>query len=296
MDLSIKKLRDPFLLENNGTYYAYGTYVTTDWENTRYGCYKNTDGNLNGEWKLAPDGLYERPTDGVGQFWAPEVHKYKDKFYMLATYRAKSTGHRGVTVMRADSPEGTFKEISNGHITPHGWDCIDGTLYVDEDGCPWLIFVHEWTCTDDGIGRMDAMKLSDDLTCAVSEPKELFRADEPEWALKNRVTDGPFMHKTDDDTLLMIWSNFCADGYCVGVAKSDNGKVDGNWIQYETLLYKRKMKSEYDGGHGMIFRDVDGKLYLCIHSPNEAIERREEVPTLYRVEEKNGTLVLHDDI
>lgn len=81
----------------------------------------------------------------------------------------------------------TVREITNGTVTPPDWDSIDGTFYVDEENQPWMIFVHEWVCTDDHIGRMAATKLSDDLTHFVSEPVELFRADAPVWA-RDKVT------------------------------------------------------------------------------------------------------------
>ena len=296
IETKIRKLRDPFILVENGVYYAYGTGCNgNDWNNTTYDCYKNTDGSLDGKWTKLEKPLYEIPKNAVKNFWAPEVHKYNGQFYMFATYYSSLTERRGVTVMRSQSPEGPFVEISDGHITPDCWDCIDGTLYVDGNGEPWMVFVHEWTSTDDRIGRKDVAKLSADLTHFVSEPVELFRADDPAWSHGQRVTDGCFMYTTKDNKLLMIWSNFCGDGYCVGIAESENGKVDGKWTQSETLLYKRGMFSEFDGGHGMIFTDTDNTKYLCIHSPNEPKDGHEEVPVLIRVVEENGTIVLKAD-
>ena len=80
-------------------------------------------------------------------------------------------------------------------------------------------------------------------------------------------------------------------GYAVGVAKSSNGRVDGEWIQEETPIFSRSMTGKYDGGHGMIFTSLEGQKYLCIHSPNKPSPEREEVPVLIPIEEKNGTIV-----
>ena len=168
----IDRLRDPCILLHDGTYYAYGT----GWV-----CYKNTSGSLDGEWSALGQ-VVEAPDDASGDFWAPEVHKYKDAFYMFTTYKSAATGHRGCAIFRSATPEGPFVEISDGHVTPKDWDSIDGTLYIDEDSQPWMIFVHEWTSTSDGIGRMAAAKLSDDLKSFISDPIELFRADDPTWA------------------------------------------------------------------------------------------------------------------
>ena len=286
IESSIKKLRDPFILVEGGVYYAYGTGVPdmTDWNDTSYACYKNTSGRLDGEWARLPQ-IYVNPPHAIKNRWAPEVHKYKGKFYMFTTYFSDQTNHRGSTILRSESPEGPFVEITNGHITRPDWDCIDATFYVDRDGQPWMIFVHEWTCTEDRIGRMAAAKLSDDLTHFISDPVELFRADDPKWAGGRGVTDGCFMYDTEDGGLIMLWSNFDDHGYAVGVARSSNGRVDGEWIQEETPIFSRSMTGKYDGGHGMIFKDGE-KLFITFHLPNDTPLERPHF--LEICEEENG--------
>ncbi len=278
----IEKLRDPCILLEDGVYYAYGTGWT---------CYKNTGGKLDGPWikvgKVAS--VADEARDG-GSHWAPEVHKYNGAYYMFTTYLNQITNHRGCTIMKSDSPEGPFVEITDGHITPASWDCIDGTLYVDPDGQPWMVFVHEWTCMPNGVGSFAAAKLSEDFTHFISEPIELFLANEPAWATAG-VTDGCWMYTTEDGQLLMVWSNFDAHGYVVAVARSSNGRLDGEWIHDEKLLYSKYMTGVYDGGHGMIFTDTDGQMYLSFHSPNTAADDRKERPTFLAIREENGTLV-----
>lgn len=291
INTGIEFLRDPFVLVEDDAYYVYGTGVeNNDWSNTVWACYKNDSGRLDGEWKKTEKLVYELPKQAEKNRWAPEVHKYKGFYYMFATYYSSVTEHRGCTILKAESPEGPFIEITDGYVTPKEWNSIDATFYVDEDEQPWIIFVHEWTHTDDGIGRMAAAKLSDDLTHLVSEPIELFRADSPSWT-DHKVTDGCFMYKTKDGQLLMIWSNFCESGYCVGIARSKNGKVDGEWIQDDKLLFSKEMTGKYDGGHGMIFKDKDGQMYLSVHSPNDSTEESGEKTIFVPIHEENGTLV-----
>lgn len=291
---NIEHLRDPFVLVENGCYYAYGTGIQknehADWDNTGWACYKNDSGCLDGPWKRTDRPVYLRPEHAEKNFWAPEVHKYQDKYYMFATYFSSLTKRKGCSILSSESPEGPFVEITGGHITPAEWDSIDGTFYVDGDGQPWMVFVHEWACLDDKVGRMAATKLSEDLTHFISEPLELFRADEPSWATGG-ITDGCFLYETADGRLLMLWSNFCSDGYCVGIAESKNSRVDGEWIQQEELLFSKQTIGQYDGGHGMIFTDFDGQKYLSVHSPNRATEQLGERTIFLPVCEKNGTLV-----
>lgn len=278
---SLPQLRDPcILVGDDGSYYAYGT----GWK-----YYKNTSGSLRGAWS-GPYDCVNVPADAGADFWAPEVHRYGGKYYMITTYRSKATGHRGCTVLRADDPAGPFTVISDGHITPKDWDSIDGTLTVDTHGQPWLVFVHEWTSTPDGVGRMAAAKLSEDLTHFISEPVELFTARAPSWA-KNNVTDGCWMTRTSDGKLWMLWSNWDSKGYCVGLAYSENGEVDGKWKQTSRRLYSAGLTGGYDGGHGMLFTDTDGQTYLALHSPNSASAGRAETPVFIPIKEFAGSLV-----
>ena len=276
-----KKLRDPFILVEDGVYYAYGT----SWK-----CFKNTSGSLDGPFKkIEIEVKLAHPDTDGGSHWAPEVHKYNGSYYMFTTYLNSKTKHRGCIILRSDSPEGPFVEITDGHVTPSGWDAIDGTFYVDPDGQPWMVFVHEWTSMPGGIGAFAAAKLSDDLTHFISEPKELFKADEPVWKSAN-ITDGCFMYTTKDGELLMLWSNFDSFGYSVAVARSSNGRLDGEWTHEKNLLYSKYMTNVYDGGHAMVFRDTDGQMYITFHSPNTETEDRKETAVFLAIEERNGRL------
>ena len=286
----IKSLRDPFVLVTDEAYYLYGSEVSGGWEQCGYACYKNTGELSSGEWKKVEPEIYERPRDAVKNFWAPEVHKYKGEYYLFGSYFSSKTNHRGCTIMKSSSPEGPFVEITDGTVTPSDWDAIDGTLYLDEAGAPWMIFVHEWTCTEDRKGRMSVARLSDDLTHFVCTPKDIFKATDPTWT-NNGCTDGPFMYKTSDGVLLMLWSNFIGKDYCVGIARSKNGRVDGEWTHDEKLLFSNEITGNDDGGHGMIFTDRGGKMYLSVHSPNRPTDTVKEEVIFITVFEENGNLI-----
>ena len=152
-----------------------------------------------------------------------------------------------------------------------------------------MVFVHEWTCTDDGIGRMSAAKLSEDLTHFVSDPVELFRADDAPWA-NVQVTDGCFLYRSNDGKLKMLWSNSYNDEYRVGIAISRDGRVDGEWEQVEAPLFTKEIGGEHDGGHGMLFTAKDGERYLSIHSPNNLSGGLSEEAVFMPVREEGGVL------
>ena len=77
--------------------------------------------------------------------------------------------------------------------------------------------------------------------------------------------------------------------WVTAIAKSESGSILGPWTHQEELLYKKSDARDYDGGHGMIFTAGDGEMYLSIHSPNDAGEKK-TCAILVKVEEKCGTL------
>ena len=259
-------IRDPFIFPEDGKYYMYGT--TRDRSERGFDAYVSSDLE---NWE-GPIPIFE-PKDpfwGKMHFWAAEVHKYKGAYYMFATFKDDGPWH-GCQILKADNPLGPFVPHSEGPITPKEWSSLDGTLYVDKQGIPYMIFCHEWIQISNG--EMCYARLSDDLTHFVTEPKTMFRAgDFPDLVIKghrdNFVTDGPFMYRTKDGELLMIWSSVGKKGYLECVMRSSNGEIDGSFEMLEPLFVE-------DGGHGMIFRDYDGKLYLPLHYPNKINEHLE---------------------
>ena len=282
MKLQDIHIRDPFILLEGGRYYLYGSRGNEAWgKATGLDVYESDDLV---SWS-GPSVVFT-PPEGFWadmHFWAPEVHQYHGKFYMFVSFKSE-TACRGTQILVADTPKGPFTLHSDGPVTPRDWECLDGTLYIERDGKPYMVFCHEWLQVKDG--EMCAVRLSDDLKQAVGEPFLLFRASEPDWALKDKtefVTDGPWMYRTASGKLLMLWSSSAANGYVEAIAYSDNGDVTGRWQHQKQLLF------DQDGGHGMIFTSKEGKLFFILHNPNNSPMER---PVILPLEERDGTLAV----
>ena len=222
--------------------------------------------------------------DSATQFWAPEIHPYGGKWYLFLTLGNKERLMHGTWIFRADTPEGPYERFSNAPATPANWMCLDGTLHVDAQGNPHLVFCHEWLqCSD---GEICAVPLKRDLSGAAGRPVLLFCGSEAAWIPKRPwdaetecapsgypryVTDGPFLWRGKDGKLLMLWSTFSGKDYTMGIAESDGG-LYGNWTQRKEPLFHK------DGGHGMLFRDLDGRLLMTLHQPNSVCERAKLFP------------------
>lgn len=73
----------------------------------------------------------------------------------------------------------------------------------------------------------------------------------------------------------------------MGYAVSDSGSVLGPWRQSDTPIYSR------DGGHGMLFHDFDGRLWMTLHQPNNSPNER---PLWLEVVENIDGLVIRDSV
>lgn len=268
-------IRDPFIFVDGDRYIMTGTTNTNGWNGDQDSILAYVSTDLQ-NWEFAAT-LFEKNPGfwGTMNYWASEIHEYKGSYFMFTTFAAPGRCH-ATSALRADNPLGPYTPWGAEQLTPMDWECLDGTLYVDDDGKPWLVFCHEWRQVIDG--EVCAVPLKDDLSGPDGEPTLLFRASEAPWVvdIENRyhgqpvsgkVTDGPFMFRSESGKLCMLWSSFCTEGYAISVAVSEGG-VLGPWKQEKTPFFGK------DGGHGMLFTTLCGKSVLSIHAPNILTKER----------------------
>jgi arabinan endo-1,5-alpha-L-arabinosidase len=264
-DIADIRIRDPFILTDvkNGRYVMIARIDrkgASGWE-----C--STSKDLR-HWQAAvtvftpPQGFW-----ADRDFWAPEIHAYLGKYYLLGTVSAEH-GKRGTRIFVADQPLGPYRAHSDGAVTPHDWMALDGTLYL-EKGDPWMVFCHEWVQIGDG--TMNAVRLAQDLSKPVGEPIQLFRASDAPWRRpfkpEKYVTDGPWPHRLANGKLVLLWSSFTEKGYAVGVARSQSTRIEGPWKHDPKPLFE-------GGGHYMVFQALDGKPMMVLHAPNKSPDER----------------------
>lgn len=264
-------IRDPFVLVYGEKYWLYGTRGPTCWGLADgFDVYTGTDlVSWEGPFVcFRNDGSFWADRN----YWAPEVHPWQGAFYMFASFKSEFR-RRGTAILRSLAPSGPFLPWSAGPVTPPEWECLDGTFYVSRDGTPYMVFCHEWVQAGDG--EVLAMPLTDDLKASAGEPFLLFRGSDAAWSREIRhssgvtgyVTDGPFLWRREDGTLICLWSGFSDHGYAQGVAVSDNGEINGRFSQAAPLFLD-------NGGHGMLFRTPEGDVLLALHSPNTSLKER----------------------
>lgn len=274
-------LHDPFILADKAsrTYYLYTSNNPRLSGVCGLGTMAYESHDL--EHWATPKAVFTLPkgTWADGGAWAPEAHEWRGKYYLFTTFHNESAPitdpapkphrqpyRRGTALAVADTPEGPFHLVNNGEpVAPARLMTLDGTLYVDPDGRPWLVYAHEWVQQTDG--TIEALPLDDELKAA-GEPVTLFRASDAKWVHGSRkgpddtvyVTDGPELYRTRDGHLLMLWSSYGDGGYIEAQARSLTGRIEGPWAQLGPLVTG-------DSGHGMLFHSFDGALMLVLHHP-----------------------------
>ncbi|MDD6051904.1 MAG: glycoside hydrolase family 43 protein [Clostridiales bacterium] len=291
-------ISDPFILADpvSGKYYLYAAFFNLDRfpEQQRRGAFHALVSEDLVHWS-APIRVFDAQSTGFWadlDYWAPECHIWQGKYYIASTFRAEGM-YRRCQFLVADNPLGPFRPIEAEPVTPPGWQCLDGTLYVDRKGKPWMVYCHEWLQVYDG--QVCAIPLSDDLGHAIGDPIVLFRGSDAPWGARlagqdrfnGFVTDGPFLHRLPDGKLIMLWTNFSREGYATGYAVSRSGEIFGPWVQREDPLYG------LDGGHSMLFytlpghNSTGGQLMMALHCPNDHPKKR---MLLFEMDERGGEL------
>lgn len=290
------RLSDPFILADKGTatYYMTGTggmmWKSKDLKNWT-GPYEVT--------KTDPDSwMGPRP-----MIWAAELHPYKGKYYYFATFTNRNVNidtvkgniinRRASHVLVSDKPDGPYIPMQDKIYLPAEKPTLDGTFWVDRDGKPYMIYCYEWL--QNWNGTIEKIELKPDLSGSFGAGKVLFRAFDSPWSkekdekgniIPNKVTDGPYLFKTQSGKLGMIWTSWIYSDYVQGVAYSESGTLDGPWVQQKEPITPPNF------GHGMLFRTFEGKLLMSVHSHKSVNGRTIRIPHLFEMDDSGDKLVV----
>lgn len=237
--------------------------------------------------------------------WAAELHPYKGKYYYFATFtnpdvkigsfRGNEIERRACHVLVSDKAEGPYRPMEDKTYLPAEKPTLDGTLWVDTDGKPYMVYCYEWLQTWDG--TIEKIELKPDLSGSVGEGQLLFRASDSPWSrevidgdtVASKVTDGPYLFRTQTGRLGMIWTSWIYDVYTQGVAYSESGTLDGPWVQEEQPITPPNF------GHGMLFRTFDGQLLMSVHSHKDINSHFHRVPHLFKVDDSGDKIVVKEE-
>jgi beta-xylosidase len=272
-------LGDPFILLWNGTYYAYGTL-----SNNGIAVFVSDDLQT---WSIpngAPGGLALNKADVWADrwFWAPEVYHVNGKFFMY--YSA----NEHICVATSNSPLGPFtQEVLKPIIEDE--KCIDNSLFLDDDGKPYLLFDRFNDGLNIWVAEMED-NLIDIKPATMQACIHVSQAWEKVWP---RVNEGSFVIKRDGIYYMTYSANsYESQFYGIGVARATS--INGPWVKYEGNPIYQKPGSLVGIGHSAMFTDKDGNLRIVFHAHNSTsqIHPRHMFISSVTFEDKDGEKIM----
>lgn len=264
---------DPFVLEHEGVYYAYGTGGRPTLEGRAFEVLRS--GDLVGWASLG--GALERLDDPRAQdYWAPEVASHGGTFYMYYSAGLEDKGHQ-IRVATASKPEGPFRDL--GHVlTGDDPFTIDAHPFRDDDGSWYLYYARDFL-DGERVGTALAVDRLLDMTRLEGEPRTVLRAT-ADWQIfkRNRemyggvydwyTLEGPFVRKHGGRYYLFYSGGAWEEpnyGVSYAVADSPLGPFTEPEADGPTIL--RSVPGKVVGpGHNSIVRGPDGEDWLVYHA------------------------------
>ena len=244
-------LADPYILLEDGTYYAYGT---NDADGIR--CYSSTDLKY---WRYRGLALNKANTTETRWFWAPEVYHVGNRYIMY--YSANEHLYAATSL----KPTGPFRQYGSYQMDALLGDekCIDSHVFFDDDGTAYLFFVR----FTDGNCIWQVQLADDYITPVEGTPKKCLSATES-WELKRgKVTEGPNVYKNASRYFLTYSANdYQSQDYAVGYALSTN-IAQARWTKMSSYSpFLHRWNGLYGTGHHSLFTDKEGKLRIVFHA------------------------------
>ncbi|MBC7567630.1 MAG: family 43 glycosylhydrolase [Pedobacter sp.] len=260
-DSKILLMADPTVFLDKGTYYLYGTssnkgfqsYVSSDLKNW------SAPKDLNGAMVLRKGEAF-----GNGGFWAPQVFKHKELYYMAYT------ADEQIAIATSSSPLGPFKQKVLKSLSGTGKQ-IDPYLYFDGNGKVYLYHVKLQTGN-----RIFVVEMKADLSDVILGTEKECISGTDFWENTERtgwpVTEGPTVVKHNNLYYLIYSANdFRSKDYAVGYATSWSPL--GPWQKYSGNPIISRIKLGLNGsGHGDLFTDKKGALKYVLHVHNSNVK------------------------
>lgn len=282
--ISSLEFRDTHIVPYNNKYYAVGTCAPY-WGGENPGVKLFVSDDLQ-NWKFERMLIDASQLDSTvwykDRFWAPELRKIGNQFYLTFNCQNNSGGYGDIANQKhyhacgiavSDSITGPYTVMTEDEpLTP--FPSNDLSLFEDEDGKVYAFFNNGWT----DLHHIYVSEL-DTKQCRLKEdPTKIISQEPGKW-------DGAGIegsHVIKKDGIYYLFYSSWTRGYAVGYATATN--IKGPWVKYEknplfgsfaendtTYLFKEGSiiaapDCQISGiGHNQIFIGPDGEYWTSYH-------------------------------
>jgi xylan 1,4-beta-xylosidase len=248
-----------------GTYYLTGTTGHPTWwqTNDEIRVWKSTDLKnwepIGPVWSFTKNATWQKESkDEKGNvlraLWAPEIHYFKDTFWIAYCVNYGGTGILKSTSGKAEGPYVDVK--SDGPLTTE----IDASLFVDDDGKAYFVWQN---------GKI--ARLKDDMSGLAEEPRHLKPANADQVGF-----EGAFIAKIGGRYRLV----------CAEFNQHEKGPATYDCMIAESDKLYGPYGDRYlaipHGGHNMLFKDKKGEWWSTFFGSDPEAPFREH-PGLLRI-------------
>ena len=263
---------DPFVLKDGDTYYLYAT------SGDAYGYRVFTSKNLI-EWEgagycLLGEDVYQEPEGEYYGYWAPDIIKYKDTYYVVYTALNR------IGIASSDSPYGPFTNDTENTGFLVNVQALDGNFFLDDDGTMYLYFV-TYSAKEDPSVRLNGQVVpsgSNLWGCELDMETLTIKENTLKMLLRHQPGDencieGPFVLKNGSTYYLTFASGgYFGTDYAVCCATSSSPL--GTFTRYASPvlecddLKKTDTAGEhlYGTAHHCFTTAPNGELYIVYHA------------------------------
>ena len=242
----------------------------------------------------------EHGTDG--DIWAPEIHKFGDKWYIVATAKFKSDAvpmgkmpkaignkkntddaYRYSFVLESKTDDIFGEYEFKGYVAPDGLSNIDGT-YLKKDGKLYFVCsaymktAHQaiYICEMENPYTVKKDSKGNDIVEKLSEPTK-------SWEKKGwKVNEGTaVLYHGDNIFIVYSASGYSSGGYCMGMLSltGDDVMDKNSWMKSPIpVSYHNAFKDIYSAGHCSFIHRDNGDIYMVYHA--NKTENFDESPRL----------------
>ncbi|WP_053218429.1 family 43 glycosylhydrolase [Virgibacillus senegalensis] len=255
-------LADPSIIKaDDGYYYAYGTEDAwgDDSDTKLVPIVRSKDLT---EWEFIGEAFENKPDwKGTGSLWAPDIHYYRDSYYLYYSLSVWGDSNPGIGVAVSDSPEGPFEDKGKLFTSEEiGVDNSIDPFFYHEDNQAYLIW--------GSFRGIYGIELAEDGLSVQGEPFEIAGTD----------YEAPYIVKRDEHYYFFGSKGSCCEGenssYHVAIGRADSFK--GPYVDLEgkaltenggTTILTADADSKFAGpGHNAIITDEDGEDWIVYHA------------------------------
>lgn len=263
------QIADPFVFRENDTYYLYGTtspdsgfwvYTSRDlvhW-NREAQCYKPNAEN----WPQ-------------GDFWAPEVVKNGDAYWLYFTARTRKSRVRNICAARANSPLGPFTDVK-APMFPE-YSLIDPHVFQDPATGKWYIYV-----TDEANPRQSRIMVAPLAQNTVEIEGSLADCFKPTLQWERHWVEAPLVipHK---GLYYLMYSASAYDRPSYTISYATAPSPLGPWTKHGEPIVSQTPTVQGPGHNGMAM-SPDGKEMFVIYHVHRATYTVSRVLAIDRME------------